>query len=57
MNRRCLEELKSNPDHFLITILIDNNIANVVASAIATAVTFGIFGDAGVAIATDRYVW
>ena len=47
-----LEKLKSNPDHFLITILIGNNIANVGASAIATAVAFSIFGDAGVAIAT-----
>jgi CBS domain containing-hemolysin-like protein len=47
-----LEKLKSDPDHFLITILIGNNIANVGASAIATAVAFVIFGDAGVAIAT-----
>lgn len=47
-----LEKLKNNPDHFLITILVGNNIANVGASAIATAVAFGIFGDAGVAIAT-----
>ncbi|HJJ89917.1 MAG TPA: hemolysin family protein [Methanocorpusculum sp.] len=47
-----LEKLKNNPDHFLITILIGNNIANVGASAIATAVAFVLFGDAGVAIAT-----
>ncbi|MDV0442780.1 hemolysin family protein [Methanorbis rubei] len=47
-----LEKLKNNPDHFLITILIGNNTANVGASAIATAVAFTAFGDAGVAIAT-----
>lgn len=47
-----LEKLKNNPDHFLITILIGNNIANVGASALATAVALNIFGDAGVAIAT-----
>lgn len=49
---RRLEKLKSNPDHYLITILIGNNVANVGASAIATAAAFVIFGDAGVAIAT-----
>ena len=47
-----LEKLKNNPDHFLIAILVGNNIANVGASAIATAVAFTVFGDAGVAIAT-----
>ncbi|MDO5844651.1 MAG: hemolysin family protein [Methanocorpusculum sp.] len=47
-----LEKLKNKSDHFLITILIGNNIANVGASALATAVALDIFGDAGVAIAT-----
>ena len=47
-----LEKLKNTPEHFLSTILVGNNNANVGASAIATAVAFGIFGDAGVAIAT-----
>jgi putative hemolysin len=47
-----LEKLKNNPDHFLITILIGNNIANVGASALATAISLQIFGNAGVAVAT-----
>jgi len=47
-----LEKLKNNPDHFLITILIGNNIANIGASALATAMSMELFGDAGVAIAT-----
>ncbi len=47
-----LEKLKNSPDHFLIAILIGNNVANVGASAIATAAAFVVFGDAGVAIAT-----
>ncbi|HJJ42452.1 MAG TPA: hemolysin family protein [Methanocorpusculum sp.] len=49
---RLLEKLKSKSDHFLITILIGNNIANVGASAIATSIAIKFFGDAGVAIAT-----
>lgn len=47
-----LEKLKENPDHFLITILISNNIVNTGAAAIATATALEIFGSAGVAIAT-----
>ncbi|MDO5845534.1 MAG: hemolysin family protein, partial [Methanocorpusculum sp.] len=49
---RRLERLKNNPDHFLITILIGNNIANVGASALATAVAIEVVGNAGVAVAT-----
>ncbi|MDR0439158.1 MAG: CNNM domain-containing protein, partial [Methanocalculaceae archaeon] len=47
-----LEKLKNNPDHFLIATLIGNSVASVGASAIATAIAFVVFGDAGVAIAT-----
>jgi len=47
-----LEKLKNNPDHFLITILIGNNIANVGAAALATAVALELFQNNGVAIAT-----
>ena len=47
-----LQKLKNNPDHFLITILIGNNIANVGAAALATAVALEIFQNNGVAIAT-----
>jgi CBS domain containing-hemolysin-like protein len=47
-----LEKLKSQPDHFLIAILIGNNIANVGASSLATAIALSAFGNAGIAIAT-----
>ncbi|HJJ50550.1 MAG TPA: hemolysin family protein [Methanocorpusculum sp.] len=47
-----LEKLKNNPDHFLITILIGNNIANVGAAALATAVALEFFQNNGIAIAT-----
>lgn len=47
-----LSELKEKPSRFLISILIGNNIVNIAAAAIATAVTISIFGDIGVGIAT-----
>ncbi|NTU99845.1 MAG: HlyC/CorC family transporter [Methanoregulaceae archaeon] len=47
-----LSELKEKPNRFLISILIGNNIVNIAAAAIATAVTISIFGDIGVGIAT-----
>ena len=49
---RRLEKLKNNPDHFLITILIGNNITNVGAAALATAVALEFFQNNGIAIAT-----
>ncbi len=49
---RRLDKLKNNPDHFLITILIGNNIANVGAASLATAVALELFQNNGVAIAT-----
>jgi CBS domain containing-hemolysin-like protein len=47
-----LATLKETPNRFLIAILIGNNIVNVAAASIATAVTISIFGDIGVGIAT-----
>jgi CBS domain containing-hemolysin-like protein len=47
-----LSELKEKPNRFLISILIGNNIVNIAAASIATAVTISIFGDIGVGIAT-----
>ncbi|MHC1626428.1 MAG: hemolysin family protein [Methanoculleaceae archaeon] len=52
----ALEELKKDIDHVIITILIGNNIVNVAAAAIATAVAVRIYGDAGVGIATGVVV-
>jgi putative hemolysin len=51
-----LATLKESPNHFLITILIGNNIVNVAAAAIATAIAISIFGDIGVGIATGVVV-
>ncbi|MCP1662066.1 MAG: HlyC/CorC family transporter [Methanocalculus sp. MSAO_Arc1] len=52
----ALAELKENTDHLLITILVGNNIVNVSAAAIATAIAIDYFGDAGVGIATGIVV-
>jgi putative hemolysin len=46
-----LATLKETPNRFLISLLVGNNIVNVAAAAIATAVTISIFGDIGVVIA------
>jgi CBS domain containing-hemolysin-like protein len=48
----ALETLKRSTDNFLITILIGNNIVNVAAASLATAIAIGIYGDVGIGIAT-----
>lgn len=48
----ALSRLKQNPDRILITILIGNNVANIAAAAIATAIAIDIFGNIGIGIAT-----
>jgi putative hemolysin len=48
--------LKEKPDHLLITILIGNNIVNIAAASLATAIAIRIFGDVGVGIATGFVV-
>jgi CBS domain containing-hemolysin-like protein len=53
---KALAELKEKPDRLLITILIGNNIVNIAAASIATAVAIRIFGDVGVGIATGVVV-
>ena len=52
----ALAALKESPEHLLITILIGNNIVNVAAAAIATAVAIQMFGEIGVGIATGVVV-
>ena len=47
-----LEKLKEKPDHFLITILIMNNVVNTGTASLATAIALDLFGNAGIAIAT-----
>jgi putative hemolysin len=53
---KALAALKEKPDRLLITILIGNNIVNVAAAALATAVAIRVFGDVGVGIATGLVV-
>ncbi len=48
----ALDTLKRSTDTILITILIGNNIANVAAASLATAIAIGIYGDVGIGIAT-----
>ena len=52
----ALAALKESPEHLLITILIGNNIVNVAAAALATAIAIRMFGDIGVGIATGFVV-
>ncbi len=47
-----LDRLMSNPDRALITILVGNNLVNIAAAAIATALAIRMFGSTGVGIAT-----
>ncbi|MDD3620973.1 MAG: hemolysin family protein [Methanofollis sp.] len=52
----ALAQLKEYPDHILITILIGNNVVNVAATSLATALAIEYYGDAGVGIATGVVV-
>ncbi len=49
---RALAELKANPERLLATILIGNNIVNIGAASLATALALDLFGSQGVAYAT-----
>lgn len=51
-NAHRVQALKSDPQRLLITILIGNNLANISASAMATALAIRAFGSYGVGIAT-----
>lgn len=52
----ALARLKESPEHLLITILIGNNIVNIGAASLATAIAIQMFGDLGVGIATGFVV-
>jgi CBS domain containing-hemolysin-like protein len=45
-------EITEKYDQFLSTVLIGNNIVNILASSIATALFVGFFGNTGITIAT-----
>lgn len=47
-----VERLLARKEFFLNTILIGNNVVNIAASALLTALAVRLFGDAGVGIAT-----
>ncbi len=49
---KALDKIKRNTDHLLITILIGNNLVNIAAASIATAIAVEIYGDIGIGIAT-----
>ena len=49
---RLVQKLSERPDILLTTLLIGNNVANLGASALTTAMTIRIFGNAYVAAAT-----
>ena len=50
--RRAIRLLQ-RPDRLIGLILIGNNLVNILASAIATVIAIRLFGDAGIAIATQ----
>ena len=52
----ALLALKESPEHLLTTILIGNNIVNIAAASVATAIAIIMFGDVGVGIATGFVV-
>ncbi|MQA89923.1 MAG: DUF21 domain-containing protein [Gemmatimonas sp.] len=47
-----LERLKANPERLLATVLVGNNVVNIGAASLATAIALDAFGSAGVAYAT-----
>ena len=46
------EDLLSRPDRLLGTILVGNNIVNILAASIASVIAVQLWGDAGIAIST-----
>ncbi len=47
-----VNRLFADKEHLIGAILLGNNLVNILASALATSVLIGLFGDAGVAYAT-----
>lgn len=48
---QAVERLKANPERLLATILIGNNVVNIGAASLATALALDLYGSAGVAYA------
>lgn len=53
-NKRAkrLEHLLQDPERLLTTILLGNNLVNIAATAVATAMSLSLFGSKGIAVAT-----
>ena len=49
---KLVERLSENYDRLLSTILIGNNIVNILSSSLATVLFVGLFGNAGVTLST-----
>ena len=49
---KILAKIKENHRHLLITILVGNNLVNIAAASLATALAIEAFGSLGVGIAT-----
>ena len=49
---RAIVKLKNKPQRLLITILIGNNLVNILATVIATAWAIGVFGNTAIGIVT-----
>jgi Mg2+/Co2+ transporter CorB len=47
-----VNQLKAKPERLIGAILLGNNLVNILASALATALFLNLFGEAGVALAT-----
>ena len=51
-NAKIVDKLLENPQRFLTTILVGNNLVNIAAASIATDLAIKTFGNLGVGIAT-----
>ncbi len=51
-NAGIVKELKDDSHRLIITLLVGNNLVNIGASALATALAIAIFGSVGIGIAT-----
>ena len=51
-NAKIVEKLNSKREHLIGTILLANNLVNILASALATSILIGMFGNAGIGYAT-----
>ena len=54
-NRQAIrvEKLRKNKEELISTILVGNNLVNILASALATSAAISLTGDSGVALATN----